>query len=87
VSRRTSSHAHINVVLSIIPPEALLVCKIEGSVPCLAEKLEMFVVARGSDKPHSISIQAGLNPDFGVMDCQRTVCPFVDHRTYCMVNI
>lgn len=55
-------------------------------MPRLAVKLEMSVIARGSDKPHSISIQTGLNPVTGITDCQWAVCAFVDWKTSYLVS-
>lgn len=70
MSSRASGHACINIVFSIAAPEALDIGKIECTITCLAVKFKVFIIARSGDKPHSISIQTGLNPDFGIMYCQ-----------------
>jgi hypothetical protein len=77
---RTSGHAHINVVLSIITPVALSVVHELGMIGCLAEELEMLVFAGLGDEPMAISIHTILNKDLVILDCQRTISALVKCR-------
>lgn len=70
MTSRASNHAHINIVLSIITPEALSVGEVLSMVGCLAPKIKMAVFARFGDEPVAVSIQTGLNPGLDVLDCQ-----------------
>ena len=65
-----SSHAHINIVLSIVTPEALLVGEVKTMVGCLAPKIKMAVFARFGDEPMAVSIHTVLNKDLFILDCQ-----------------
>ena len=70
MTSRASSHAHINIVLSIAAPVALSVVHELSMMNCLAPKIKMAVFTRLSDKPMAVSIHAVLNKDLFILDCQ-----------------
>ena len=70
MTSRASSHAHINVVFSIITKVALSIVEVLSMMNCLAPKIKMSVFARFGDEPMAVSIHTILNKDLDILDCQ-----------------
>jgi len=70
MTSRASSHAHVNIVLSITTPVALSVVHELSMMNGLAPEIKMAVFARFGDEPMAVSIHTILNKDLLILDCQ-----------------